>query len=178
MIFKETPIPGAFVVELEKRRDFRGFFARAFCTQEFKAHGLEPAIAQVNYSRSDRRGTMRGIHYQVAPAVEHKFIRCIRGALWDVIVDMRPDSPTFRKHFALELSADNQLAIYAPALVAHGALSLTDEAEMFYSSSGVYDGPSERGLRFDDPALGIDWPIPVEIVTDKDRSWPLFSSVS
>ncbi len=178
MIFKETPLKGAFVVELEPFHDERGFFARAFCRREFEAHGLKPEVAQSNLSFSRKRGTLRGMHYQVPPASETKFIRCTRGAIYDVIIDLRPDSPTYLQHYGVELSAENRRAIYVPELFAHGCQTLTDDTEIVYLVSEFYTPGCERGLRFDDPAFKIDWPLPVEVISEKDRSWPLFEARS
>jgi dTDP-4-dehydrorhamnose 3,5-epimerase len=176
MIFERTPLDGAYIVELDCNRDERGFFARAFCATEFADQGLQGNMVQANLSYSGRRGTLRGMHYQVAPATEPKFVRCIRGAVWDVIVDMRPESSTYRQHFGVELSADNRRALYVPDLFAHGNQSLTDDAELFYLVGGFYTPGCERGLRHDDTVLGIEWPLPVSVISDKDRSWPLLDS--
>jgi dTDP-4-dehydrorhamnose 3,5-epimerase len=176
MRFERTPLAGAFLVELERKHDERGFFARAFCAAEFGEQGLHASMVQANLSHSERKGTLRGMHYQVAPANEPKFVRCIRGAVWDVIVDMRPDSPTYLQHFAVELSADNHRALYIPDLFAHGNQSLTDAAELFYLTGGFYTPGCERGVRYDDPALGIEWPLPVTTISDKDRAWPLLTN--
>jgi len=173
MIFTETPLRGAFVVELQKIGDDRGFFARAFCAQEFEEHGLKPIISQANISYNGKKGAIRGLHYQTLPAAEAKFMRCITGAIYDVIVDMRPDSLTYLQHFGVELSAQNRKALYVPEMFAHGYLALTDGAEVYYSSSAFYTPGVERGLRYDDPALGIQWPISVDIVSEKDTKWPL-----
>ncbi|MCK8465074.1 dTDP-4-dehydrorhamnose 3,5-epimerase [Aliiroseovarius sp. S1339] len=175
MKFKETPLKGAFVIDLEEIADDRGHFARAFCAEEFEAHGLKPSIAQINLSFNEKKGTIRGLHYQEAPAAEAKFLRCISGAIYDVIVDLRPDSPTYRQHFGIELSAENRTAIYVPEMFAHGYLALTDGAQAYYSASEFYTPGVEGGLRYDDPALAIDWPIPVTIVSEKDAQWPLIS---
>ncbi|WP_170401409.1 dTDP-4-dehydrorhamnose 3,5-epimerase [Ruegeria arenilitoris] len=173
MIFTETHLPGAYVVDLHEISDDRGFFARAFCANEFEKHGLKPAIAQINLSFNERKGTMRGLHYQQAPAREAKFMRCITGAIYDVIVDMRPDSATYLQHFGIELSAENRRALYVPEMFAHGYLALTDGAQAYYSASEFYTPGVEQGLRYDDPALNIQWPQPVTIVSEKDAGWPL-----
>jgi dTDP-4-dehydrorhamnose 3,5-epimerase len=172
--FVETALKGAWIVELEELRDGRGFFARAFCRDEFARHGLRPEVAQANMSFNHRAGTMRGMHYQVPPAAETKFIRCTSGAIWDVIVDLRPDSPTHLQHVAVELSATNRRALYVPELFAHGFMTLTDDAEVLYLVGERYAPGFERGIRHDDPALGIDWPLPATVISDKDRSWPAF----
>lgn len=173
MIFTETNLPGAYLVELEKREDERGFFARMFCANEFVEHGLEPAVAQGNMSFSREKGTLRGMHYQVPPAEETKLIRCVRGAIHDVIVDVREDSPTYLQHYGVELSADNRKALYVPKGFAHGCLTLADDTEILYLVSEFYTPGHERGLRYDDPALGIEWPVEVTVVSEKDASWPL-----
>jgi dTDP-4-dehydrorhamnose 3,5-epimerase len=173
MIFIETKLKGAFIVELERKEDPRGFFARGYCAKEFEAHGLSPKVVQANISYSEHRGTVRGMHYQLPPATEPKFVRCIRGAIWDVIVDLRPGSPTYLQHIGVELSADNRRAIYVPDMFAHGNQSLTEGAELLYLVGEFYSPGHERGLRYDDPALGIEWPVPVSVVSEKDRNWPL-----
>lgn len=174
MRFNPTPLQGAYTIELEKRGDSRGFFARTFCEKEFAAAGLETRYLQANNSFNALKGTLRGMHYQLPPAPEVKVVRCVRGAFWDVIADLRPDSPSFGKSFGVELTADNRIMYYVPRGFAHGLITLTDDTEVMYMVSAVYTPDSERGLRHDDPWLGIQWPIaPVEI-SDKDRSWPLF----
>jgi dTDP-4-dehydrorhamnose 3,5-epimerase len=173
MIFCETKLAGAFVVELDKKDDNRGFFSRAFCAREFAEHGLKPQVVQANLSHSHTKGTIRGMHYQLPPATEPKFIRCIRGAIWDVIIDVRPESPTYLEHFAIELSADNRIALYVPDMFAHGNQALTDGAELLYLVGEYYTPGYERGIRYNDPGIGIEWPVPVTIVSDKDASWPL-----
>ena len=173
MIFHETNLKGAFVVELNKNRDARGFFARAFCSREFEQHGLHSHFVQANMSHSRKKGTLRGMHYQDASAREPKFIRCIHGAIWDVIIDMRPDSPTYLEHFGVELSADNRRAIYVPDMFAHGNQALTDGAELLYLVGEFYTQGCERGVRYDDPAIGIEWPLPAAVIDEKDRNWPL-----
>lgn len=172
MIFHETKLAGAYIIELDRKTDQRGFFARAFCTEEFKRHGIDFQPAQANISHSNLKGTLRGMHYQGPPVSETKFIRCIRGAVWDVIVDMRPDSPTYMEHIGVELSAENGTAIYVPDLFAHGNQALTDDVELFYLMGGPYTPGFERGVRYDDPALGIQWPLPVSVIDRKDQDWP------
>jgi dTDP-4-dehydrorhamnose 3,5-epimerase len=173
VIFTETKLPGAFIVDLQPRGDERGFFARAFCQREFEAHGLKPLIAQANISFNYRKGTMRGLHYQLPPHAETKFVRCSRGAILDVIVDLRTESPTFLQHVAVELTADNRRGLYVPERFAHGYQVLEDNTETTYQVGEFYTPAAERGLRFDDPHLGIDWPLPVTDISDKDRNWPL-----
>lgn len=173
MIFHETPIAGAFVVELDRKVDSRGFFARAFCEDELRAHGIDFRAVQANLSHSDAKGTLRGMHYQGEPVSETKFIRCVKGAVWDVIIDMRPGSPTFLKHFGVELSADNGTAIYVPDRCAHGNQALTDHTELLYLMGGLYTPGYERGVRYDDPVIGIEWPLPATVMHPKDLEWPL-----
>jgi dTDP-4-dehydrorhamnose 3,5-epimerase len=174
MRFVPTPLPGAFVIELEKREDERGFFARFFCEREFEAAGLDTRFVQINNSLSKDKGTLRGMHYQLGEAAEVKVMRCVRGALWDAILDLRPDSPTFGKSFGVELSADNRLMMYVPQGFAHAILTLTDEAEAFYLLSEFYSPEMERGVRWNDQKFNINWPIePVEI-SAKDVNWPNF----
>jgi dTDP-4-dehydrorhamnose 3,5-epimerase len=176
MIFLPTTLDGAFVVNLDTKQDERGFFARAFCAKEFTTHGLRPKVVQANISYSHQKGTLRGMHYQLPPATEPKFIRCIRGAIWDVIIDMRPESPTYSEHFAVELSAENRKALYVPDMFAHGNQSLTDGAELLYLVGEYYTPGYERGVRYDDPAIGIEWPLPVTVISDKDARWPLLEA--
>ena len=176
MIFTETRLRGAFLIDLEPRPDARGFFARTFCAREFEAHGLKTTVAQGNVSFNHARGTLRGLHYQLPPSAETKLVRCVRGAIYDVIVDLRPDSPTYLQHVGVELSEENRRALYVPAMFAHGYLTLTDGAEVTYQVDEFYAPGQERGLRYDDPALGITWPLPVSVISDKDASWPLLPS--
>lgn len=176
MIFTETPLKGAWLLDLERREDARGFFARAFCAREFAAHQLPPVVAQCNLSYNYLAGTLRGLHYQAAPAEEPKLIRCVRGAIYDVIVDLRDDSPTRLQHFGVELTDDNRRSLYVPPLFAHGYLTLTDGAEVAYQVGEFYTPGAERGLRHDDPALAINWPRPVTTLSEKDAIWPLLSA--
>ena len=178
MIFQPTKLAGAFIVELDKKEDVRGFFARAFCAGQLRQYGVEFQAVQANISHNHKKGTLRGMHYQGPPVSEPKFIRCIRGAVWDVIIDMRPGSATYLQHIGVELSADNGRAIYVPDLFAHGNQALTDGAELFYLMGGIYTPGFERGVRFDDPAIGIDWPLPVSVIGDRDRNWPLLERCS
>jgi len=172
MRFVETALPGAYVIELEERSDDRGFFARTFCVREFAAQGLITQISQCNLSYNRRRGTLRGLHYQAEPAGEAKLIRCIAGAVHQVLVDMRPESATYLRHVAVELSAANRLAVYLPELVAAGIQTLEDDTSLMYQVSEFHTPEAERGVRFDDPGLGISWPLPVTEISDKDASWP------
>lgn len=173
MKFKETGLEGAFVLELEPRSDDRGFFSRAFCQREFKDHGLNPTIAQCNLAFTEKKGTIRGLHYQTPPATEAKLFRCISGCNFHVIVDMRPDSTTYLKHFGIELSPQNRRALYVPELFAHGYQTQEDNSEALYQVSEFYSPGNETGLRYDDPKLAINWPSPVTVVSDKDTAWPL-----
>ncbi len=173
MIITPTILTGAFVISMETRPDERGFFARSFCQREFAAHGLNSDIAQCNLSFNHQAGTLRGMHFQKAPAAEVKLVRCTRGAIWDVIVDLRPDSPTYRKHLGIELSEDNRLALYVPEMFAHGYQALTDGAEVAYQVTEFYTPGFEDGLRHDDPVLDIHWPLPVTVISAKDAGWPL-----
>jgi dTDP-4-dehydrorhamnose 3,5-epimerase len=170
MIFQETPLPGAFVIDLEKRGDDRGFFARAFCEKEFGAKGLVTRFVQVNNSLSAQRGTLRGMHYQLAPFAETKLVRCIRGALWDVILDLRQGSPTFGRSFGAEISAENRRMMYVPKGFAHGFVTLADDTEAFYFVDEFYAPQHERGVRWDDPRFRIAWPVAPAVLSDKDRA--------
>ncbi len=174
MKFHATPLKGAFTIELEKRGDDRGFFARFFCEKDFEAAGIAFPIVQINNSLSEKAGTLRGMHYQLPPAAEIKVVRCIRGALYDVIIDLRPDSPTFGKWFGAELTAENRLMMYAPMGFAHGFITLSDSTEAFYLTNAFYAPQEERGIRFDDPRFGVIWPRTPVDVSAKDRVWPDF----
>jgi dTDP-4-dehydrorhamnose 3,5-epimerase len=178
MLIHTTPLAGSALIELKRLEDDRGFFARAFCRQEFVDAGLEPAVEQCNISFNHHAGTLRGFHYQLEPNAEAKTIRCFRGSIYDVIVDLRPDSPTYLQHFGAELNEDNRLAMHIPKNFAHAYLTLTPDAETMYQVSTPYTPGAERGLRFDDPTLGVNWPVRVEHVSDKDASWPLLADVS
>jgi dTDP-4-dehydrorhamnose 3,5-epimerase len=168
-----TPLQGATLVELQKHEDSRGFFARAWCQNEFEEQGLSMQCVQANLAYSERRGTLRGMHYQVAPYAEAKLMRCIGGAMYDVIIDLRPDSPTFKHWAGVELSAANRRALYVPEGFAHGYLTLEDHTEAFYPVSQFYTPGAEGGVRWNDPAFGIEWPITEGLIlSDKDRNWP------
>lgn len=171
MIFTETPIPGAFLIDLEKRGDDRGFFARAFCEREFAQHGLVTHFCQVNNSLSAQKGTLRGMHYQLIPKAETKVVRCIRGALYDVILDLRPGSPTLGQSFGAELSAENRRMMYVPKGFAHGFITLADDTEAFYFVDEFYAPEAERGVRYNDPRFNLEWPIEPVVLSDKDRNW-------
>lgn len=172
MKFLPTPLTGAYTVELEKRGDDRGFFARFFCEKEFAQAGLETHFVQINNSLSGKKGTLRGMHYQLPPAAEVKVVRCLRGALYDVIVDLRAGSPSFGKWFGAELSAENRTMMYVPRGFAHGFVTLTDDVEALYLVSAFYAPEAERGARWNDPAIGIEWPVEPAELSDKDRKWP------
>jgi dTDP-4-dehydrorhamnose 3,5-epimerase len=178
MKFVATPLAGAFVIELEELGDERGFFARSFCGREFRAHGLDAAVAQCNVSFNRKRGTLRGLHYQAEPHAEAKLVRCTRGAIWDVIVDLRPGSATVRRWFAAELSAENRRALYAPAGFAHGFQTLADDSEVLYQMSESYHAELARGVRWNDPGLAVPWPIAQPIVSERDRALPLLDGGS
>lgn len=179
MRFAETAVRGVFVIDLERIEDERGFFARAWCAEEFAAHGLTAAIAQANVAVNARAGTMRGMHYQLPPHAEAKVVRCVRGSIWDVALDLRPDSPTYLGHVGVELSAENRLALYVPEGCAHGYQTLEDDTETFYFHSAMYAPGSEAGVRWDDPAFGIPWPdVDARIMSAKDAAWPDFRAVA
>jgi dTDP-4-dehydrorhamnose 3,5-epimerase len=171
VIFKETNLPGAFVIELQRLEDERGFFARAFSQDEFEEHGLNPVIAQANIAYNTKKGTLRGMHFQYPPAAESKLVRCTRGAILDIIVDLRPESPTYLDHFEVELDEDNHLALYVPERFAHGYQALQDGTETSYQVGEFYTPGTEGGLKYDDPSLGLSWPLPVEVISPKDQGW-------
>lgn len=173
MKFQSTTLADAWLIDLEPRGDARGMFARTMCAGEFAAHGLRTQFVQQNMSISAERGTLRGMHFQRPPHAEAKLIRCIRGAILDVIVDLRRDSPTFLRHEAFELTADNRRQLYVPEGFAHGFQTLSDDVEVTYLVSAAYAPASESGVRWDDPRLGIAWPLPVSTISDKDATWPL-----
>ncbi len=175
MRFVETKLKGAWIVELETKDDDRGFFARAFCQREFEEHDIAPDVCQANLSLSSKAGTVRGMHFQYPPAAENKFIRCISGELLDVIVDLRPESPTFLQHTAVELTASNRRAFVVPPRFAHGFMTLADDTEVLYLVSAFYTPAEEGGLRHDDPVLGIAWPRAVSVISDKDATWSSLS---
>jgi dTDP-4-dehydrorhamnose 3,5-epimerase len=171
MIFTETKLPGAFIIDIERREDERGFFARAFCQREFADHRLKPVIAQANIAFNRRKGALRGMHFQFPPSAETKLVRATRGAILDIIVDLRPESPTFLQHVAVELTADNHRALYVPERFAHGYQALADETETSYQVGEFYAPGTEGGLRHDDPRLGLRWPLPVAVISEKDAAW-------
>ncbi len=177
MIFTETILHGAFVVDIEPREDERGFFARVFCQHEFVAHGLKPLIAQSNIAFNRVRGTLRGMHFQFPPAAETKFVRCTRGAILDVIVDLRPESPTYLRHVAVELSEDNRRGLYIPERFAHGYQTLRDATETSYQVGEFYAPGAEGGLLHHDPRLALPWPLPVASISSKDAQWSPLAEV-
>ena len=174
MIFTEGALPGTFIIDAERIEDSRGHFARTFCRREFAEHGLEVTLLQGNTSFNVRKGTLRGLHYQTAPHQEVKIVRCTRGAVYDVAVDARPESPTYGEWMGVELTAENGRMVYIPKGFAHGYLTLADESEVFYHVSAYYTPNAERGIRYNDAAIGIKWPGPVTSVSDKDLHWPDF----
>ena len=174
MIFEETRLKGAYVVDPELRNDSRGFFARTWCVDEFEEHGLNPRLVQCNISFNRSKGTLRGMHYQVAPYEEAKLIRCTMGSICDVIVDLRPGSPTFRQHVAVTLSAGNRKMLYVPEKFAHGFVTLEDDTEVFYQMSEFYSQESARGFRWNDPQFGIRLPVEVTVISERDAGYPDF----
>lgn len=174
MIFRQLEIAGAYLLEPERHDDARGFFARTFCRREFEELGLEPTVAQCNVSFNHRRGTVRGMHYQAPPCEEAKLVRCTRGAIHDVILDLRPDAVSFKRHVAVELDAENRASLYIPAGVAHGFQTLSDNAEIFYQMSEFYDPSSARGVRWNDPAFQISWPHEIIVISERDLEFPDF----
>jgi dTDP-4-dehydrorhamnose 3,5-epimerase len=177
LIFTPTPLAGAFVVDPEPRNDHRGFFARAWCQKEFEAQGLNTRLVQCNISFNPKKGTWRGMHFQDAPHEETKLIRCTMGSIWDVIVDLRSESPTFRQHFAVTLSAENRRMLYIPETFAHGFLTLQDDSEVFYLMSEFHNPSSARGFRWNDPFFNIQLPTEVSVISGRDRDYPDFQSL-
>ena len=175
MIFTETKLKGAYIIDLQKLKDERGFFARSFCRREFETHGLNPNVVQCNVSFNVKKGTMRGMHYQAKPFEEAKLVRCTMGSIYDVIVDLRPDSLTFKDFLGLQLTAHNKHSLYIPEGFAHGFLTLEDNTEVFYQMSEFFAPDSARGFRYNDPAFGIDWPEEVQVISDRDRDYPDFT---
>jgi dTDP-4-dehydrorhamnose 3,5-epimerase len=177
MRFIETELQGAYIIELERREDERGFFARGFCQKEFEQHGLKPVIAQANVASNRLKGTIRGMHFQYPPAAETKLVRCTRGGILDIIVDLRPESPTYLRHIAVELTVDNQRALYVPERFAHGYQALEDNTDTSYQVGEFYTPSAEGGLRYDDPRLGLSWPLPVTVMSPKDRVYKSLDEV-
>jgi len=172
MIIEPTTVDGAFVIKPEPREDHRGFFARMFCKETWEKHGLNPTVNQCNASLTKKKGSVRGLHYQNAPHAEVKTVRCTQGRIFDVCVDIRPGSPTYKKWFGIELTAENHAMLYIPEGCAHGFQTLEDDSEVFYLVSAAYNKESEGGVKFDDPAIGIEWPLPVSDISEKDAAHP------
>jgi dTDP-4-dehydrorhamnose 3,5-epimerase len=177
MIFTETRLKGAFIIDLDRKTDERGFFARAFCQKEFRDHGLKSVIAQANVASNARRGTLRGMHFQYPPAAESKLVRSTRGAILDIIVDLRPESPTYLEHISVELNEENMTALYVPERFAHGYQVLRDNTDTSYQVGEFYTPNAEGGLRYDDPRLGLKWPLPVSVISAKDQAFRPLSEI-
>jgi dTDP-4-dehydrorhamnose 3,5-epimerase len=177
VIFTETDLAGAFIVDLERHEDGRGFIARLFCQKEFATHGLKAAVAQVNIAANQRRGTIRGMHFQFPPVAETKYVRCVRGAILDIIVDLRPESPTYLRHVSVDLSAVNRRGLYIPEGFAQGYQTLEDDTDIIYMMGQFYTPSAQSGLRHDDPMLGLRWPLRLEVISQKDRDWKLLEEV-
>lgn len=175
MIFQETAIPGAYTIDPEKKSDERGFFARTWCADEFREHGLTPELSQCSISYNEIAGTLRGMHFQAAPHEEVKIVRCTAGAMFDVLLDLRESSPAYKKWAGVELTSSNRRAVYIPAGVAHGFITVADGTEVLYMMDRPQAAGSARGFRYDDPAFGIDWPVPVSRVSQRDLAWPAFA---
>lgn len=171
MFFSETKLKGAFVIDLDRKEDSRGFFARSFCRREFEEHGLKPVIAQANVAFNVLKGTLRGMHFQYPPAAETKLVRCTRGGILDIIVDLRPESPTYLEHVSVELTEDNGRSLYVPERFGHGYQVLKDKTETSYQVGEFYTPGVEGGLAYDDPGLGLEWPLPVSVISEKDQGW-------
>jgi len=176
MIFEETPLAGAFLLRPEKIEDDRGFFARSFCRQEFEAHGLSPAVAQCNVSFNHHKGTLRGLHFQATPHEEIKLVRCTRGSLFDVIVDLRPTSPTFKASFSIELTERNHFSLYVPKGFGHGFQTLEDSTEVFYQMSQFYVPGAALGYRWNDPAFDLPWPLEPTVISERDQALPFLEA--
>jgi dTDP-4-dehydrorhamnose 3,5-epimerase len=171
MMISQTRIAGVYTIDIDRRRDQRGYFARIFCGDEFSSHGLKPVVAQANLSFNTKRGTLCGLHFQYPPDAETKYVRCARGAIFDVVVDLRPESPTYLEHVAFHLSAENGRGLYIPERFAHGFVTLEDGTEVAYLMGEAYRPRAEGGLRFDDPKLGLHWPVPIEVIATRDTAW-------
>ena len=171
MIFTETKLKGAFIIDIQRHEDPRGFFARGFCQREFEEHGLKPVIAQGNIAHNRKQGTIRGMHFQFPPAAETKLVRCTRGAIVDIIVDLRPESATYLQYIVVELTGDNYRALYVPERFAHGYQTLEDKTDTSYSVGEFYAPGTEGGLLYNDPRLGLEWPLSVRVISDKDKVW-------
>jgi dTDP-4-dehydrorhamnose 3,5-epimerase len=178
MLFEDLRLAGAFRISLQKVEDERGFFARSWCHDEFTAHGLNASLAQSNISFNKVKGTLRGMHFQAAPHAEAKLMRCTYGSIYDVMVDMRPESPTYLQWFGAELTQDNREMLYVPEGFAHGFQTLTDNTEVTYHVTEFYTPGAEGGVRYNDPAIGIAWPLPVDVISAKDANWPLLEAAA
>jgi len=176
MIFKETGLKDAYIIEVERLEDERGFFARTWCQQEFEAQGLNPGLVQCNISFNNKKGTLRGMHYQAEPYTEAKLVRCTMGAIYDVIIDLRPESPTFKQHIGVTLTPETRNTLYVPAGFAHGFLTLADNTEVFYQMSEFYAPGYARGVRWDDALFSIAWPAPVQVISERDANYPDFTT--
>jgi dTDP-4-dehydrorhamnose 3,5-epimerase len=174
MVFRKTKLAGVFEICVERKGDERGFFARSWCQQEFESNGLNSKLVQCSLSFNERKGTLRGIHYQAPPYPETKLVRCTQGAIFDVVVDLRPQSPTYKEWIAATLTAENRQMLYVPEECGHGFLTLEDETEVFYQISEFYHPESARGVRWDDPAFRIAWPADVQMISERDRDYPNF----
>jgi len=177
MVFIETQLAGAYIIDIERREDSRGFFARAFCQKEFEAHGLKPIIAQANVAHNIKKGTVRGMHFQFPPAAETKVVRCTRGGILDIIVDLRPESPTYLQHISVELNEENQRALYVPERFAHGYQVLLDNTDTSYQVGEFYTPSAESGLLHDDPRLKLSWPLPVSVISEKDQKFAFLDKI-
>lgn len=176
MIFTETGLKGAYIIDINKLADDRGYFARTFCKNEFEKIGLEPNIAQTNMSFNPKKGTLRGMHYQVSPYEETKLVKCTSGAIYDIIIDLRKDSPTYFKWIGVELSEDNNRMLYVPKDFAHGFITLADNTVIQYMVSQFYAPGAEKGIKWDDPQFNIQWPIAITVISEKDNAHPYFNS--
>lgn len=176
MLFRKTKLPGVFEIHIESKPDERGFFARTWCQKEFESQGLNSKLVQCNLSFNKRRGTLRGMHYQAAPYAEAKLVRCSKGAIYDVVLDLRPDSPTFKDWIAVVLTADKRNMVYVPERCAHGFLTVEDESEVTYQMSEFHNAESARGVRWNDPAFNIVWPEKVQVISERDRTYPDFKA--
>lgn len=175
MIFHQLDIPGAYLLEPQRHEDVRGFFARTYCRDELEERGLDPTVVQCNVSVNKKRGTVRGMHWQADPHPEIKLVRCTNGSIFDVILDLRPGSETYRQHWGVELTRDNRMSLYIPVGVAHGFQTLEDDSEVFYQMSEFYHPECARGVRWDDPAFEVEWPLPISVIADKDTEFPDYS---
>lgn len=178
MIFSETRLKGVYIIDIEKMADERGFFAREWCQKEFTDHGLNAGVVQTSISYNKKRGTLRGMHYQIHPYEETKVVRCTRGSIYDVVIDLRPDSRTFMEAFGIELNYENCRMLYIPENFAHGFITLTDDAEVNYKITQFYSPGAARGIRWNDPAFNISWPVKPEVISDRDRNYPDFNGGS